>query len=74
MSRFQKMLEGGLPAPRKPAPASASKAFIIAPASHLMNTQSDSLLLVIHQNCSYVWRGPEIDSVIPATLSVSMTC
>ena len=30
-----------------------------------MNTQSDFLLLVIHQNCSNIWKGPEIDSLIP---------
>lgn len=40
------------------------QAFIIAPASCLMSTQSDFLLLVIHQNCSNIWKGPEIDSLI----------
>lgn len=39
--------------------------FIIAPASCLMSTQSDFLLLVIRQNCSNIWKGPEIDSLIP---------
>lgn len=71
MSHPQKMVEGGLLAPGKLASASASKIFIIAPASCLMNTQSDFLLLVIHQNFSYIWKGPEIDSLIPQLACLS---
>jgi hypothetical protein len=39
------------------------QAFVI-PASCLMSTQSDFLLLVIHRNCSNIWKGLEIDSLI----------